>query len=200
MVAESIGPELDRLVTDGLLEAWGWVANYSGGTWDRELYVVTPTLADLMVRLDRWRESARQHITEMEVLRSVCAEREDYVWRLLFGSEMRPDAPRPSAEFVTYYECADGRGKRADEIIRSTLRPLLEAEIRDGAITAWSWHEQVAGGPFTRILIIEGQSHKGNIQSVDRIRKGMSLGRAEEFGEMCPSHQDYLWTIQRVGS
>jgi hypothetical protein len=196
-VADVFGPALDRMVKDGDLLAWGWVARHTGGQWDRELYFVTPTLTEAVTQLDRWREAnARERRAEVAVLLSACPAQEEYIWRYLMGSKPRVEAPIPSAEFVTYYECDGNRGEQADEIVRSVFRPLLDAEVTAGAITSWSWHEQVVGGGFTRILIIEGASHVANVQTVDRLGAVLHAKRLEAFGDICGRHQDYLWTIE----
>lgn len=196
-VADAFGPAFDRMVKDGDLLAWGWVARHTGGRWDRELYFVTPTLTEVVTQLNRWREAnARERRAEVAVLLSACPAQEEYIWRYLMGSEPRVEAPAPSAEFVTYYECDANRGERADEIVRSVFRPLLDAEVAAGALLSWSWHEQVVGGAFTRILIIEGASHVANVQTVDRIGAVLRAKRLEAFDDICGRHQDYLWTIE----
>lgn len=200
-VADAFGPALNRMVEGGELLAWGWVARHTGGPWDRELYLVAPSLTEVLRQLDRWQEAnARERRAETAVMRLFCPEQEEYIWRFVAGSEPRDDLPAPSAEFVTYYECDAGRGKLVDEIVRSTFKPILEAEVGDGTISSWSWHEQVVGGAFTRILIIEGPSHAANVQAVDRLRTGLPYEQAEAFGMVCDRHQDYMWTIESSGN
>jgi len=200
-VADALGPALDRMVKDGDLLAWGWVAQHTGGTWDRELYLVAPTLTDVLDQLDRWQKAnARERRAEMTVMHSSCPEQEEYIWRYVAGPEPRDDMPTPSAEFVTYYECDAGRGDQADEIVRSIFRPILDAELADGSIASWSWHEQVVGGAFTRILIIEGATHAANVQAVDRLRTALPNERIAAFGMICDRRQDYMWTILSSGN
>jgi hypothetical protein len=59
--------------------------------------------------------------------------------------------------------------------------------------------KHVVGGKYRRLLIFDGGSHKEVLASADSILEAVGRQRSAEgteFGEICRSHQDYLWDVQ----
>jgi hypothetical protein len=104
--------------------------------------------------------------------------------------------PTPTS-VVTYYRCAQGDSARADAIVKEHFVPFLKAEQAAGHISGYGWSEHVEGGEWRRVLYMSGTSLDTLLDSRDALVKlTQSADHAkafEEFGRICPSHDDYIW-------
>jgi hypothetical protein len=114
----------------------------------------------------------------------------------LAASAQAQDAPKPFS-MVTYYECAQGDTARADAIVKEQMVPFLKAEQAAGRLTGYGWNEHVEGGAWRRVMYFTGTSLDALADTRDglaKLRQAPERVKAfEEFGRLCPSHEDYIW-------
>lgn len=194
-------PLLDAAVKDGTIAGWGWLAHHTGGTWERVAYVVGTSLDGAMDGMNTVGERVGKEIpvANREFFRN-CRRHEDYVWATVAGGDALPGAERGTAGLSVYWKCDTTRESRADEIIKSSFGPILDAQVTSGAITTWGWLEHVLGGEYRRLWTLTGPDNKSLLAARGALISEMQSNQAEamqEFGSICHTHVDYLWDIQK---
>ncbi len=190
---------LDAHVAAGDISAWGAMAHSDGGAWTRATYTVAPTLAALMAFQTTWQaELGRDHVAARTAVRTSCTQHTDYIWRLVASSAAPSEAGGDRAPFggSTYMQCGQAGLARADALFREAVAPTLDALVRDGAISRWTWQAHVMGGAFTRMLVLDTASALAAVQAMERVGAGASAAAMTEFSTLCPTHQDYVWGVQ----
>ena len=188
---------LDAHVAAGDISAWGVLAHHSGGAWTRATYTVAPTLAALMTFQDTWQaEVGRDHAAARTASRTSCTQHVDYIWRLVASSAPPSEAGGNRAPFggSTYMQCGAGGLARADALFREHFAANLDAMLRDGAISRWTWQAHVMGGAFTRMLVLDTATALATVQAMQRAGDGVDAAALAEFSTLCPTHQDYVWS------
>jgi hypothetical protein len=84
IATEILAPVLDRLVSEGKLQSFSWLAHGIGGKWKR-LGVITGTDLNTVMsaRAELFTELQEKHPGELQELASICPTHEDYVWNVI---------------------------------------------------------------------------------------------------------------------
>lgn len=97
-----------------------------------------------------------------------------------------------------YYKCDQGREARADEIVNEVFAPMLERSVSAGQIGAWGWNAHTMGGAWRRLLYMIGTDRDAmfdaRAQMIEELQQNHA-GEMEELGNICPSHDDYIWNV-----
>ncbi len=122
------------------------------------------------------------------------------VSRALAGSQPAGEVAqdRPAAGLSTYWECDITREARVDSLVTEAIAPVLQKQVSSGALNSWAWFAHVIGGKYRRLTVLDGADAKSLLAAQeDLVQKMRSQNAAafREFGEICGSHQDYLWNI-----
>ncbi|MGH7629001.1 MAG: hypothetical protein ACREOF_06355 [Gemmatimonadales bacterium] len=202
LMREAIGPLLDQRVADKKLTAWGWLAHSLGGQWRRVSYSVAPTRDALLdAQSGVGAEMRSRQAKAWAEFNSICSSHEDYIWQAVASSQGGEQLARsrPAAGYSIYYECTMARQTRADTLTTQAFAPIFARHVKQGGLSSWAWYEHATGGKYRRLLVFDGASHKAVLASSDSIVAAIAKERpaeGNEFNEICPSHQDYLWDIQ----
>jgi hypothetical protein len=83
IVTEIVVPVIDRLVSEGKLQGFSWLAHSIGGKW-RRLGVITGTDFNTLMsaQAEFLAELQEKHPGEVQELVSICHTHEDYVWNV----------------------------------------------------------------------------------------------------------------------
>lgn len=190
-------PVFNKLVKDGKLLSWGYLAHFTGGKWRRAQYHVAPTLegafaAQLEVSASAYTDDREAGLARAEA----CPGHDDYIWSTTQGSP--PGTDRGDVSLSVYFECSVADQARADEIFAEVFAPGLDQHVEEGNLASWGWLSHVLGGEYRRLQTLTGSDYA----SVAAIRLGVlrDVGSehpalAREFAEICHTHVDYLWDI-----
>ena len=112
------------------------------------------------------------------------------------GAAQAQDKPKESFTYATYYVCDVTKQDRADEIFNELDKPLYDAAVADGTITAYGYNAHQTGGKWRRVQYSMAPSIQALLDAQKKIgdqadAKNEKLG--EEFGKICNSHDDYIW-------
>ena len=190
-------PVFNKLVEDGTLMSWGYLAHFTGGKWRRAQYHVASTLegafaAQLEVSRSAYTDDREGGLARAEA----CPGHDDYIWSTSQGSPAATE--RGDVGLSVYFECAVADQARADEIFAEVFAPRLDQHVEDGNIASWGWLSHVLGGEYRRLQTLTGSEYAavaairlGVLRDVDSEHPAL----AREFAEICPTHVDYLWDI-----
>lgn len=201
LVADSFGPALDATVAAGAIQNWGWLIHYMGGKWQRANYSVAPTLDALLAARDAFVAANQQDRADASAaFGSVCTGHDDYIWQFVTGSQPGEEMVenRPSAALSVYFVCDGARGARADAVVEQAFAPLFNEAVENGTIASWGWLSHVAGGSYTRLLVMDGSGHASNLNVINQLIGRMVTEESSafsEFDDICHTHEDYLWNI-----
>lgn len=198
IVSDKIAPPLDRALSAGRISGWGWLRHHTGGSWDRAGYLLAPNLDALLDAVEELRQEMAEGLQE---LGAICRDHEDYIWEYVSGSRPAADLvrERPPAGYSRYWECELGRETRADSLVTQVFAPLFERQISDGRLNSWAWWRHHTGGKYRRLAVTDGADHKTVVAAQVTIVESLQKQHPDalrEFGEICTSHQDYLWNIR----
>jgi len=191
-------PVYDKLVEEGIMSGWGWLAHHTGGKWRRAQYHQADSLEAL---LDAQEEMGKRlDASGDEALGKefgeICNAHEDYIWKVEFGSA---GETRGKAGFSVYYQCNESKEARADKIFKDVFAPIFDKYVEDGKLTSWGWSSHWVGGKYRKLQTMTADNHKALLKA-----RGELLGEmyddensaGKEFTEICGSHADYMWDIQ----
>lgn len=192
-------PVFDKWVEDGKLIAWGYLSHFTGGSWRRVQYHVSPTLGDALdnqtaIFNEIYGDNANQQAAQTRS--EACESHNDYVWALGQGSPAGTD--RGSVSLSVYYVCDANRQDRADEIWAAGNAPILDGLQERGEIASWGWSSHIIGGRFRRLQTITGADYESVMQANGALVQYSGedkTGMGQEFLDICGSHDDYLWNI-----
>ncbi len=97
-----------------------------------------------------------------------------------------------------YYRCDQGTEARVDTIIRRTFGPVVQKHIDAGHLTGWGLYSHVMGTDWRRLLYMQGTDRDAILDARAAIVQELSQrhsGALRELGQICPSHDDYIWTV-----
>jgi len=110
-------------------------------------------------------------------------------------------AQDPAADryiYATYSYCDFSKQDRYDEIFDEVQKPVLDAAMKDGTITLYSYLGHQTGGQWRRANVHGSSSVQGLLDAqkkmaemADANEKNKRLGA--ESSAICPSHDDYIW-------
>jgi hypothetical protein len=202
LMRDAFAPIYDQRLADKRLTAWGWLAHNLGGHWRRVSYVVAPSRAAVLeAQSSLVKDLGARRTKALAEFNAICPTHDDYIWRGVVSSQAAPQTAqaRPPAGYSIYYECGIGRQSRADTLVMEALAPIWNRYVKSGGFRSWTWFEHSIGGKYRRLLVLDGASHGAILASTDSVIADVAKERpaeGREFGEICPSHQDYLWDIQ----
>jgi hypothetical protein len=193
--------ELDGLVKDGTVSSWGWLRKFAGGEWSRVGYLTGSSLTVLLDATDKSavvRSDGHPPKMESRVLEEACGSGEDYVWRVLAGSD--PHGHRGPVAFSTYYVCDQSREKQADVLMKRVLGTKYDDLVAHGKLTTWLWAEHIVGGKYRRLATMTAPSRDALIKAREELVAGAEHDPVDEaMTSICGSHQDYIWETKDQG-
>jgi hypothetical protein len=201
IIERSFKPHYDAAVTDGQIVQWSWLTHFVGGKWRRALVLTASNIDDLLASAGALGEVIEEATPEAgRVFTEICPVHEDYIWQSSPGIGGAVGTGRGDVGFSIYMDCDMNREERADELMRETLGPIYDAHVESGSLTGWNWLTHSVGGPYRRLLSMTGESHNAMMRARDALIEDFRTGRAErayeQFNEICPDHQDYMWDIR----
>ena len=100
--------------------------------------------------------------------------------------------------YATYFECDTSRQKIVDEIVKNVWAPAYDAAVEAGTISQWGWLTHHTGGKWRRLLYYAAPGLEALMDAPGAIDLD-SPGAGQVFGEVCNTHEDYIWQVG-VGS
>ncbi len=102
--------------------------------------------------------------------------------------------------YATYSNCDFSKQDRYDEIFDQVQKPVLDAAVKDGTITMYSYLGHQTGGQWRRAAVHGSDSVHGLLDAQKKIgdmtdadEKNRKLGA--ESSAICPTHDDYIWRV-----
>lgn len=103
------------------------------------------------------------------------------------------------AGFATYYYCNQATEARADTIMAEHYAAMYDRHLAAGNITAWGWLSHRIGGKWRRLSYFFAPSRDALLEAraalIEEFQADDS-GLGEEFDQICPSHDDYIWNYE----
>lgn len=190
-------PVLDKMIKEGLIENYGWLAHHTGGKWRRVQYYQAPSVNGLLdAQTEMIKRMTAAYPTANNDFGKICNAHEDYVWKVETGSA---SDTRGKAGFSVYYTCDEGKEERADEIYKKDFAPIFNKYVADGKFTSWGWSSHLIGGEFRRLQTMTAPDVKSLLAARTQLIEDMyaeDFDAGKEFNSICASHVDYLWNIQ----
>jgi len=194
-------PAYDAAVEAGTISQWGWMTHHTGGKWRRLLYYAAPSLEALMDAPDAISPGLQKSSPGAgQVFSEICNAHEDYIWQVGVGSRGAGLVPQERGTVGTsvYYYCDMSKEERADEIVEEFFAPIYNSHVKNGDISSWGWLKHWFGGKWRRVATMTGT----DVNSLFAARNAIfdeinekAEAASDEFGEICGSHQDFLWNI-----
>ncbi|MDX1555921.1 MAG: hypothetical protein R3212_07845 [Xanthomonadales bacterium] len=194
-------PIYDKLLADGKITSYGWLAHHTGGKWRRVSYYAAPSLGELLDASDAFGAAAEAADPDGALnteFGKACPNHDDYIWAS--ASVGTGTAERGPAGFSVYFVCNENRESRADEIIAEHFAPIYDKAVADGKLTSWGWSEHWVGGKYRRLLTTTASDHKTLLNTRNELIEAAFSGEGmeeigAEFTDICGSHSDYMWDI-----
>lgn len=108
-------------------------------------------------------------------------------------------APAPEADsytYGTYFYCDVTQQDRVDEIAAKLNKPIYDAGVADGSITAWGWLAHHTGGKWRRADYVMAPSLPALLSASEKFNdqaEAKNKAMNDEMGKICNSHDDYIW-------
>ncbi|MEJ2341061.1 MAG: hypothetical protein P8Y10_02540 [Gemmatimonadales bacterium] len=108
-----------------------------------------------------------------------------------FAQEEQP------ALFATYYYCDQAREARTDTLVSEHVAPIYDRHLAAGDITAWGWLSHRIGGKWRRLEYYTSPTRDVLLTTRAALLEELDGDDAlDEFTEICPSHDDYIWNYE----
>jgi hypothetical protein len=196
-VANQYKIELDNLVKSKELSSWGWLGKIVGGEPVRAGYLTASSLQVLLNATDKSavvRSDGHPPKMEARTLEESCSSGEDYIWRVLAGSD--PRAPRGKYAFSTYFVCDQNREAQADASVKSVLGPKYDKLVAAKKLNTWTWAEHIVGGKYQRLSTMTAQSVAALIAAREALVAASDREPVDAaIASSCGSHQDFIWEL-----
>lgn len=117
---------------------------------------------------------------------------------MLLGSTVLPAQETTTYVFGAYYTCNQAQEARTDTIYREVIAPLMQKHVDAGHYNAIGWSKHWAGGEWRRLRYMVGTDMDDILAAREAYIEEVTSQHAdavEEFNEICPSHDDYIWTV-----
>ena len=98
--------------------------------------------------------------------------------------------------YATYFYCEAGSADRADELIEQLDAANFDKGVKDGVIGGWGWLSHHTGGLWRRLQYYTAPTLNELLDAREAIGgdpDDAQKALAEEFGSICPQHEDYIW-------
>lgn len=203
MIVEQVyKPVYDAAVEDGTISAWGWLGHHTGGEWRRAIYRVAPTVDALLDGGDAIAETIGDSNPQAaRKFAEICGSHVDYIWQSVTGSGGAGSievATAPAEAGVSMYMVCDmSRQERADELME-VLGAAWNNQVEAGGLVSWGWLAHNVGGKYRRLLTMRGADHKSVLAAWGEVIEENNENHkeaADEFYDICDSHQDYMWDM-----
>ena len=194
-------PAYDAAVEEGIISSWGWLAHHTGGKWRRLMYQSAPGLDALMNVPDAVAPKIKEASPNADrEFGEICGSHEDYIWEAGIGSRGAGLIPeeRGKVGISVYFYCDMSKEERADEIVEETFAPIYNSHVEEGNIASWGWLKHDFGGKWRRVGTMTGSDIASLLAARNAIFADVNAkaeAASNEFGEICGSHQDYIWNI-----
>ena len=202
IVERNYRPHYDAAVEAGEILSWSWLAHYVGGEWRRVLVLTTADVETLIASAGALGEAILQTTPQSgRDFTEVCSKHVDYIWETTPGIGGTATASeRGAVGFSTYFRCDINREDEADELVRMTFGPIYNRYVDNGGLVTWNWLRHNVGGQWRRLLSLTAASHADMLNTrraiLEEMQQGRTARRFEEFNEICPVHEDYMWDIR----
>lgn len=203
MIVETVyKPIYDAAVEDGTISAWGWLGHHTGGKWRRGLYRIAPTLDALLDAGEAIRLKVQEaNAPAARKFGEICGSHDDYIWQSVSGSGAAGSVDVATVEakvgVSVYLVCEMAKQHRADELME-IFAPVYNRHVAEGELAGWGWFEHSVGGEYRRLLNMRGADDKSVLSAWGAIVADLQEEHEAaftEFGEVCYTHQDYIWNI-----
>jgi len=194
-------PAYDAAVEAGTISQWGWLTHHTGGKWRRLFYYAAPSLDALLDAPDAISPGIQKNSPGAgQVFSEICNAHEDYIWQAGIGSRGAGIVPpeRGKVGSSVYFYCKMSEEERADEIVEEFFAPIYNSYVENGSITSWGWLKHLFGGKWRRVATMTATDTKALFAARNAIFAEVNEkaeAASDEFGEICGSHQDFLWNI-----
>lgn len=201
IIQTSFKPHYDAAVEHGDIAGWAWYQHFVGGKWRRLLVLLANDIDSLLDASGALGEIIADNTPEAgRAFSAICSSHDDYIWQTVEGvGGTAVTEARGAAGFSAYMICDMAREERADELMREVFGPIYDSHLGDDGLTSWNWLSHNVGGKFRRALILGAADHKILMRERAEIIEAFGdrkLRRAaDEFNEICGSHDDYMWDI-----
>jgi hypothetical protein len=113
----------------------------------------------------------------------------------VFAQEEETEEAPPVYIMATYFYCHTGKQEQADVVVKEKFKPVYDAAVADGSITAWGWLAHRVGGKWRRVLYHAAAGIDNLLDASEKIyaATGEATGDDTTFDEACSSHDDYIW-------
>jgi len=105
-------------------------------------------------------------------------------------------APTESYTYATYHVCDLNQQDRADEIFGQLDKPILDAAVAAGTITAYGYNAHNTGGRWRRVYYYMAPSIAALLDAGKKIADQVDAKNrklSDEFSKICNAHDDYIW-------
>ena len=186
----------EAAVKDGTISSYGWLAHQTGGQWRRADYFTAGSVQALLDAQKKMNPEGDDKSKKlMAEFGAICSTHDDYIWRRVAGNI--GTIARGTAAFSTYYVCDQGRESQADELIKSSIGPILDKLVTDGKLKTWGWNEHIVGGEYRRLATMSATDMKALLEARGALVEALDSNPAGDMlTEICPSHADYMWEIK----
>jgi len=115
------------------------------------------------------------------------------------GALMAQEEAPSTFTYATYFYCDANGQDQVDEIIKTKNAPVFDQLVKDGVISSWGWMAHHTGGKWRRVQYYQAPSIDGLLDAqaeMDKRFDAVPDNGDEEFGNICSSHDDYIWKVE----
>lgn len=204
LVEKNTVPIYDAAVEDGTITGWGWLAHHTGGQWRRIQYHTSDTVEGLLASQETIGERIAEAGSADDGFSQICSSHDDYIWKREAGSTQQVE--RGPAALSVYEVCSFSGEQRAKEIVKTVFAPVFDKAVADGKLTSWGWNSHVLGGEYRVLQTMTAKDNATLMSARSDILETLydddsaAAAAANEYGDICTSHADYLWRVQHEKS
>lgn len=196
-LVESIDkPIYEAAIKSGDIAGWGYLGHHTGGKWRRVMYHSAGSVVDALAALEKLGEQ-REAAEDRDEVGEICNSHDDYIWRGVTGSGGNILATERGKVGLSVYYVCDSREAEADEIVKTIIAPVYNANVGEGKLSSWGYAEHIVGGKYRRLATMTAVDWQSLFAARGAIIEAIGdnpLGEA--FSAICDSHADYLWEIK----
>jgi hypothetical protein len=104
--------------------------------------------------------------------------------------------------YATYFYCNTAKQEKADDWIEKYGAPVYDAAVKDGTIDGWGWLSHHTGGKWRRLQYHTSSSVAGLLKAQEVMAESVAKAAGDDdgIGEVCSSHDDYIWQVEAGNS
>lgn len=195
IVEKEWAPVYEKAVANKLIKSWSYLKHHTGGQWRRVTVNTASSMGELLTAQDKIGEMLEAaKVDPNDVFGATCNSHDDYIWKLESGNQTVQAA---EASISVYEICDMSKEERADEIIKTVMAPIYNANIGKGKLSSWGWLSHQVGGKYRRLFTMSAANYTDLMKTRAHILETMygdkGPAEAKELTEICTSHTDYLW-------